>query len=37
MKARMLEIYMAMMENHFFFQKPSAFDYGTHGLCKGGA
>jgi hypothetical protein len=37
MKARMLEIYMAMTANHFFFQKPGAFDDGIHGLCRGGA
>ncbi len=37
MKACMLEVYMAMMGNHLFFQKPSAFDYGMDGLCGGGA
>jgi hypothetical protein len=26
----------AMTGNHFFFQKPSAFDYGINGLCGGG-
>jgi hypothetical protein len=27
---------MAMTKKQLFFQKPSAFDYGTDGLCKGG-
>jgi hypothetical protein len=37
MKARMLEIYMAMTRNHFFFQKSIAFYYGIDGLCRVGA
>jgi hypothetical protein len=37
MKALMLEVYMAMMKNHFFFPNPGAFDSGMDGLCKGGA
>jgi hypothetical protein len=36
MKAHMLEVHMAMTWNHFLIQKPSAFDYGTDGLCGGG-
>jgi hypothetical protein len=36
MKARMLEVYMAMTWNHFLIQKPSAFDYGMDGLCRSG-
>jgi hypothetical protein len=27
---------MAMTSNHFFPQKPCAFDYSLDGLCKGG-
>jgi hypothetical protein len=27
---------MAMMGNHLFSKKPSAFDYGIDGLCGGG-
>jgi hypothetical protein len=37
MKTRMLEVHMAMTGSQFFFQKSSAFDYGTYGLCNGGA
>jgi len=36
MKARMLEVYMAMTKHQLFFQKPSAFDCGTDGVCRGG-
>jgi hypothetical protein len=37
MKTHMLEMHMAMTGSQFFFQKPSAFHYGTYGLCNGGA
>jgi hypothetical protein len=37
MEACMLEVYMAIIRNHFFPQKPSVFYYGMDGLCGGGA
>ncbi len=36
MKAHILEVYMAMTGNYFFFQKLGAFDCGTNSLCGGG-